>query len=377
MKKTIVFISLFSLLAISCSEQKKEDQLKADLKSKMEKFEKLRKEITDLKVEIAKSDTTHTDFGKPVRISVLQQKQFQHSIDIQGRVDADESVTVSPTMPGLVKSVYVHAGDRVRAGQILAQIDADALTQQLGALKIQRDLLKDVYNRQKNLWDQKIGTEMQFLQSKTQYDAVEKQISAMEQQIGMASLKAPMDGIVDAVNMKVGEIGAAGISSIVVVNTSKLRVKGEVAEGYVSKVQNGNPVNLFFPDANKTIETKITYSGRIINKVNRTFNIEVVLSPNETDIVPNMIAVVKITDYTNDSAIVIPLSAIQQTTDGKTFVYVAAKNKDGKLIAAKRDVTYEKTYNGAAEINTGLVAGDQLITDGNADLNSGDFISAK
>ncbi|HET6991564.1 MAG TPA: biotin/lipoyl-binding protein, partial [Bacteroidia bacterium] len=136
MKKTIAFISIFSLLAVSCSEQSKKDKLK----SKMEDFEKLRKEITDLKIEIAKSDTSHTDFGKPVRISVLQTKPFQHSIDIQGRVDADESVSVGPTMPGLVKSVLVSPGDKVRSGQILAQIDADAMTQQLAALKIQRDL---------------------------------------------------------------------------------------------------------------------------------------------------------------------------------------------------------------------------------------------
>ncbi len=377
MKKTIAFISIFSFLAFSCSQQSKEEKLKANLKTKMEAFEKLRKEITDLKVELAKSDTTHSDFGKPVRISVVQTKSFQHSIDIQGRVDADESVSVGPTMPGLVKSVLVHAGDKVQAGQILAQIDAAALTQQLGALKIQRDLLKDVFNRQKNLWDQKIGTEIQYLQSKTQYDAVEKQISAMEDQISMSNLKAPMDGIVDAVNMKVGEIGAAGISSIVIVNTSKLRVKGEVAEAYVAKVQNGNDVNLYFPDANKNLQSKITYSGRIINKVNRTFNIEVVLPPNEPNVVPNMIAVVKITDYTNDSAIVVPLSAIQQTSDGKTFVYIALKNKNGKMAATRRDITFEKTYNGAAEINTGLAVGDQLITDGNADLNSGDLISVK
>ncbi|HET6991123.1 MAG TPA: efflux RND transporter periplasmic adaptor subunit, partial [Bacteroidia bacterium] len=212
---------------------------------------------------------------------------------------------------------------------------------------------------------------------KTQYDALEKQVSSMEEQISMASLKAPMDGVVDAVNMKAGEIGAAGISSIVIVNTSKLRVKGEVAEAYVSKVKTGNPVSLYFPDADKTIDTKLSYSGQIINKVNRTFNIEVVLPPNSADIVPNMISVVKINDYTNDSAIVVPLSAIQQTSDGKTFVYIAIKNKDGKLMAEKRDITYEKTYNGAAEINTGLAAGDQLITDGNADLNPGDLISAK
>jgi membrane fusion protein (multidrug efflux system) len=375
MKKTLVLFSILSLFAAACGgEKKKEDQLK----EKMAEFEKLRKEIYDLKIEIAKGDSTHSDLGKPVRITTLAISPFTHSIDIQGRVDADETVSVGPQMPGLVKSVYVQAGDKVRAGQVLATLDADAMSQQLAGLKIQRDLAKDVYERQKSLWDQKIGTELQLLQSKTQYDALEKQINAMQEQIGMASLKAPMDGVVDAVNIKAGEMASPGFSNIVVVNTSKLRVKAEVAEGYVSKVQNGNPVTLYFPDANKTVESHITYSGRMINKLNRTFNVEAILPANEKDIVPNMISVIKITDYTNDSALVIPLSAVQQTADGKTFVYVAV-NKSGKMIAEKRSVTYKMTYNGLAEVEPGqgLNAGDKLITDGTADLNPGDAVSAK
>jgi membrane fusion protein (multidrug efflux system) len=375
MKKTLVLFSILSLFAAACGgEKKKEDQLK----EKMAEFEKLRKEIYDLKIEIAKGDSTHSDLGKPVRITTLAISPFTHSIDIQGRVDADETVSVGPQMPGLVKNVYVQAGDKVRAGQVLATLDADAMSQQLAGLKIQRDLAKDVYERQKSLWDQKIGTELQLLQSKTQYDALEKQINAMQEQIGMASLKAPMDGVVDAVNIKAGEMASPGFSNIVVVNTSKLRVKAEVAEGYVSKVQNGNPVTLYFPDANKTVESHITYSGRMINKLNRTFNVEAMLPANEKDIVPNMISVIKITDYINDSAIVIPLSAVQQTADGKTFVYVAV-NKSGKMVAEKRSVTYKMTYNGLAEIKPGegLNAGDKLITDGTADLNPGDAVSAK
>jgi RND family efflux transporter MFP subunit len=376
MKKTIALFSILSFIAISCgSEQRKEDKLK----EKMAEFEKLRKEIYDLKIEIAKGDSTHSDLGKPVRIATLVISSFKHSIDIQGRVDADETVSVGPQMPGLVKNVYVQAGDKVHAGQVLATLDADAMSQQLAGLKIQRDMAKDVYDRQKSLWDQKIGTEMQYLQAKTQYESIEKQINAMQEQVGMANLKAPIDGVIDAVNIKAGEMAAPGFANIIVVNTSKLRVKGEVAEGYVSKVQNGNPVVLYFPDANKTVDSKITYSGRMINKLNRTFNVEVLLPPNEKDIVPNMISVIKINDYTNDSAIVIPLSAIQQSSDGKTFVYVAVKDKAGKMTAEKRFVTYTMTYEGFAEImpGQGLSTGDQLITDGNADLNPGDAVSVK
>lgn len=376
MKKTLALFGIISLFAAACGG---EESKEAKLKAKMAEFETLRKEIYDLKIEIAKGDTTKSDLGKPVRISTLRISSFKHSIDIQGRVEADETVSVGPQMPGLVKNVYVHAGDNVRAGQVLATLDADAMSSQLAALKIQRDLAKDVADRTKNLWDQKIGTEMQYLQSKTQYEALEKQVSAMQQQIGMASLKAPIDGVVDAVNIKAGEMAAPGYSNIIVVNTSKLRVKGEVAEGYVSKVKNGNPVSLYFPDANKTVESKITYSGRMINNLNRTFSVEVALPSREEGIVPNMISVIKINDYSNDSALVVPLSAIQQTSDGKTFVYVAVKDKAGKMIAEKRAVSYEMTYNGFAEIKPGqgLSSGDQLITDGSADLNPGDAVSAK
>lgn len=377
MKKSIVLISLTALITFSCNKQKEGDNLKENLKSKIEEFEKLRKEITEIKIEIAKNDPAQMDRGKAVAIVALGLSSFNHSIDIQGKVEADESITISPTFPGLVTTVFVTAGDRVKAGQVLAQIDISPMKQQLEALKLQRDLLEDIYNRQKKLWDLKIGTEIQFLQSKTQYEATEKQVTGLQLQISMASLKAPMDGVVDAVHMKAGEIAVAGFSSIVVVNTSKLRVKAEVSEGYVTKVRNGNAVTLVFPDANKTLNSKISYAGRIINNLNRTFNVEVALASNEPDVVPNMIVIVKINDYTNDSAIVIPMSAIQQNSEGKTFVFIADKNKDGKLIAKKQSVSYTNSYNGLVEISAGLNSGSQLITDGNSDLNEGDIVSAK
>jgi multidrug efflux pump subunit AcrA (membrane-fusion protein) len=152
-------------------------------------------------------------------------------------------------------------------------------------------------------------------------------------------------------------------------------VKAQVAEGYVSKVRTGNAVSVQLPDAdNKVINTKITYSGKMINNMNRTFNVEVALAPNEPNVVPNMVAVLKINDYRNDSAIVAPLSIIQQSADGKNFVYVAVQ-KDKNLVAEKREVSYTWTYNGMAEITSGLQPGDQLITDGSKDLNPGDVIA--
>ena len=370
MKNVITLLFAAMILASCGGAAKKEDQLKA----KKAEFEKLRNEIAQLELEIAKTDGANAVSGKPVKLQTLAISSFEHSIDIQGHVDAEESVSVGPQMPGLVKRVYVHAGDKVAAGQILAELDADAMTQQLASLKIQRDLAKQVYDRQTNLWNQKIGSEIQYLQTKTQYEAIEKQVAALQEQIDMAKIKAPIAGVIDAVNIKAGEMASPGFSNITVVNTSMLRVKGEVAEGYVTKVKTGSKVSVTLPDANKTIDTKITYAGRIINNMNRTFNVEVALTPNEADVVPNMIAVMKISDYKNDSALVVPLSIIQQSTNGTNYVFVAV-TKDKNVVAEKRDITYSWTYNGMAEITGGLRAGDQLIIEGANELNPGDVIA--
>lgn len=371
MKKVLILFTATALLA-SCggSEASKKDQLKA----KQEEMEKLRKEIAQLELDIAKEEGGTTTAGKPVKLQTLGLSSFEHSIDIQGKVDAEESVSVGPQMPGLIKRVYVHAGDKVSAGQVLAEVDADAMTQQLAALKTQRDMAKTVFDRQKNLWDQKIGTEVQYLTAKAQYEAMNSQVSAMQEQIDMAKIKAPIGGVVDAVNLKAGEMASPGFSNIVIVNTDKLRVKGEVAEAYVAKVKTGSPVNIYLPDANKTIASKITYASRMINNINRTFNVEVAMNPNEEDVVPNMIAVMKISDYKNDSAIVIPLSIIQQNANGTNYVYVAVK-KGSDLVAEQRTVTYTWTYDGQAEITSGLQVGDQVIIEGANELNAGDIVA--
>jgi RND family efflux transporter MFP subunit len=378
MKKLITLVAVAVFFAACGGEPaNKKEQLEADIKAKKEEMEKLRKEITDLEAELAKSDTTNGIQGKPVKMLVLAPGSFEHSIDIQGRVDANESVSVGPQMPGLVKRVYVNAGDKVSAGQVLAEIDADAMTQQLASLKTQRDLSKQVYDRQKNLWDQKIGTEIQFLQTKAQYEAIESQVNAVQEQIEMSKVKAPISGVVDAVNMKAGELASPGFSNIVLVNTNNLRVKGEVAESYISKVKTGSAVNVFLPDAGvsgKTINTKVTYAGKMINNVNRTFNVEVALAPNEEDVAPNMVAVLKISDYKNDSAIVIPLAIIQQNANGTNYVYVGVQ-KGTDLVAEKREVAYTWTYNGMAEITSGLKTGDQIVLEGASDLNPGDVLA--
>lgn len=376
MKKLITLLAAAVIFA-SCGGGEatgKKEELQAKLDAKKAELEAIRKEIADIELEMAQLNDSNQVSGKPVRLVALALDTFEHSIDIQGHVDAQESVSVGPQMPGLVKRVYVSAGDKVSAGQLLAEVDADAMVQQLASLKTQRDLSKQVYDRQKNLWDQKIGTELQYLQTKAQYEAIESQVKAVQEQIDMAKIKAPIAGVVDAVNIKAGELASPGFSNIVLVNTSSLRVKAEVAESYVTKVKTGSAVSIQLPDAGRTINTKVTYAGKMINPMNRTFNVEVQLAPNEENVAPNMIAVLKISDYSNDSALTAPLAIIQQNATGANYVFVAVQ-KGESMVAEKRTVTYSWTYNGMAEITSGLKVGDQLIVEGASELNEGDIVA--
>ncbi len=378
MKKVIFALFISGILA-SCGggSGNELEKIKTEIVSKKSEIEKLKKELAELEAKEGKLSGAGAASGKPVKLITLANDTFNHSIDIQGRIDAEESVAVGPQMPGLVKQVLVNAGDVVSPGQVLATLDDDIYEQGLKELQVQLDFARTVFDKQKSLWDQKIGSEIQFLQAKNNVEALEKRKSTLTEQLDMTRIKAPMAGTVDAVSLKAGEMASPGFSTISIVNVSKLRAKAEVAESYIAKVKTGAPVQVYLQDANKTIDATISYSGRIINKLNRTFNVEVAIKSGEADVLPNMIAVLKINDYKNEQAIVCPLSTILKSAEGTSFVYVAEKDSKGKLTAQKREVSYERTYNGQAEILSGLKAGDMLISEGFAELNPGDEVQGK
>jgi len=251
-------------------------------------------------------------------------------------------------------------------------MDDKALRQQADAMRSQRDMAVTLYNRQKNLWDQKIGSEVQYIQAKTQKETAEKQYSALQEQWEMTRLKAPFNGTVDEVNIKVGSSVSPAFPAIRVVNLSNLKVRGEIAESFISQVKEGNEVILFFPDDKKEVKTKLTYSGQAINRLNRTFNVEVKLDAKDGNFHPNQVCVLKIADYSSAAAFVVPVGAVQKSSEGE-FVYVTA-NEKGNLVAKRKQVEPGITYNGMTEIKSGLAAGDQVITLGYQNVIEGDAI---
>jgi len=370
--KTIKFsitALLIALAVISCQQDKK---------AELEKLKKQQSEISDKikKLEIELGEPKE-DLSKIPSVAVLDvtAAEFKHYIEVQGRLDGEENVDVQPEgAGGTVQSILVQTGQYVSKGQVLAKLKDAALQEQLKAMESNYALVKENFDRQQRLWDQKIGSEMQYLQAKTNKESLEGQIAAMKEQINMNSIKSPINGTVEEINIKVGQIASPQlpIPAFRVVNFNTIKVKAEVAEAYSQKVSLGDPVNVIFPDLNRDIETKITAVSRYINPTNRTFVVEVRLDPSKDGFKANMIAVLKINDYKSEKAISVPVKYIQTDPSGD-FVYIA-KSKDDKFFAQKSFIKQGQSYNGIVEITEGLNAGDKLITSGYLDIEEGEAI---
>jgi membrane fusion protein, multidrug efflux system len=372
MKKTIGILAL-SFLLFSCGEKTNEqkiEELKTQLAEKQNASADIKAEIEKIQKEIATLGGTAVEKGVPVEVMKITPSPFRNYLEVMGRVDAEENVTLSSEIPGTVSKIYVKAGDVVSRGQMLAETDNKALQQSIADLKTNMELVNTLYEKQKSLWDQKIGTEVQFLQIKNQKESLEKKLGAAEEQLKMTKIISPIDGTVDAVDIKVGSAIAPGLPAIRVLNMNKLKIKAEVAEKFAPKIKTGNDVRVVIPDMNDSVDTKVSYASRAINTLNRTFTVEVNLD-NKKEYHPNMFARLKIITYTSPGNVVaIPMKLIQR--DG-TNSYVMIMNGDK---AEKRIVTIGQTYNGLAEITEGLRGDETVISNGHMGLPEGEKVYA-
>ncbi len=371
MKKIFVSI-VIAAFAISCGKSTLE-QKKAELEKLKTELGATKDKMAKVEDEIAKLDTTKKeDKSKLIGVTEMAPQYFTHYIEIQGKVQGDEDVNLSSESMGNITAVLVKAGDHVTTGQVLATLDDKMVKQGMAEVQSQLDLAKDLYNKQKNLWDQKIGSEVQYLTAKTNKESLEKRMGTMQQQYDMTRIKSPINGTVDNVGIKIGQSVAPGMPCFRVVNLELLKVQGEVAESYISKVNNGDSVKIFFPDLNKEISTKVNYAGKAISSLNRTFNVEVRLDSKTGEFHPNMIAILKIADYANNNTFVVPVGAVMKGMDGE-YVFVAS-NVNGKTVSKRKAITLGMVYNGNAEIKSGLDKGDKVVTTGYQNLVEGDEI---
>ncbi|MBP7810175.1 MAG: efflux RND transporter periplasmic adaptor subunit [Bacteroidia bacterium] len=367
-KFVLLSASIPALFLASCGGGDETNNLEA-LKQKQAE---LKTELANLATQISKLEGDSANKFILVDAAPIAPQFFKTYINVQGRVDADENVALSAEMPGTITKINVKAGDEVRKGQVLAETDARAIQQSISDLQTNADLVNQLYEKQKSLWDQKIGTEVQFLQAKTQKESMEKKAAMLQEQLRMSKIISPIDGTVDAVDIKLGQLTAPGMPAIRVINFSNLKVKADLAESYASKVHKGDEVIIKFPDSKDTITSKISYSARAISALHRTFGVEIYLD-SKKEFHPNQIAILSINDYKSEKPVMsVALNYIQKDLKGQAYVLVADGNK-----AAKRNVTLGKEYNGTVEITSGLSETDLLITSGYDGLNEGDAIKVK
>ena len=366
--KKLIYLSLILGLIVSCSSGDKKSELEK-LKSQSaqlnDQIKKLEEEIT------LENGGTKTSNAKIIDVIVkpIELESFKHYIDVQGVVEGDENITISGKMAGTVDNIFVNEGDAVRKGQILAELDNLVLKESIEELKTSLGFTTQVYEKQKNLWDQKIGSEMQYLSAKNNKESLEKKLSTLYEQMELSKIKSPINGVVDAVEIKLGQSLMPGMPAIRVVNLNRLKVKADIAETYASKVKKGNDVVIYFPDLDKEVTSKIVYTAKVINNLTRTFSVEADLDIHNQDYRPNMIAILKVVDYQKESSVIVPLNYIQSSGTSK-YVYVVG-SKNGNKIATKRDITVGQNYNGRVEVLSGLGQEDLLITSGYNDLTEG------
>jgi len=350
----------------------------AEKKAQLEKLKVQQKEINDkvtsLEEELIKLDPSlKKENKKLVAVTALEPGSFTHYIDLQGRVDANNIAYVAPRgQGGLVKAVYVKQGQYVNKGQLLLKLDDAIAQKQIDQLNTQLAYAKDLLQRQQNLWDQKIGTEVQLLNAKNNVVNIEKQLATAKEQLSFSNVYAEMSGVAETVNIKVGEAFMGG-QQIRIVNTNDLKLMVQVPENYMEAVSVGTPVVITLPEANnKTINTKVSVAGKLIDPNSRSFYVEAKL-PADKSLRPNQIALVQLQDYTAKNVISVPVGTLQNDDKGK-FV-MAAVEENGKLVARKKPVTIGELYGDKVEIKEGLKTGDQIISDGFQGLYDGQTIT--
>lgn len=297
---------------------------------------------------------------------------FNHYVELQGNVSTKQNLVIFPEYSGILSRVYVKEGQKVVKGQQLAKIDDGGLGQQLAQLQIQADLAKTTFERQERLWKQKIGSEIQYLQAKSTYEAQQKAVSQLQQQIGKTVVRAPFSGTIDDVITEQGSVVAPGQSQLFrIVNLRDMYIETDVPERYISNVVPGKSVQVQFPILGKSMDAKVRQAGNFINPANRTFKIEVAIDNKEADIKPNLTAKLRINDYTNEKALLIPQSIISENAEGQQYVYTVTDKAENKAKAKRVIIETGKTQGDYIEVLSGLENGNEIIDEGARSVKEG------
>ncbi len=380
--KKLLYILTFGILLSSCGgdgEQTVGDLIEqGDLESLRAKKSELGEKQRAIEKELVMLDSiiaVKSGEEKLPLITTLTAKgeKFDHYLELQGAVETKKNVLIYPEMAGTLRRVYVEKGQRVSKGQLLASIDDGGMTSQVSQLKTQAELAKTTYERQKRLWEQKIGSEIQFLQAKSNYEATENAVKQAQSQLGKSTMRAPFSGIIDDVIKDQGTVVSPGPGAEVfrIVNLSDMYITVDVPENNLGGITKGKEAKVYFPVLGDTVVSKIRQTGNFINPSNRAFSVEIPVPNVKGTIKPNLSARVSLNDYSSENAILVPQGIISENADGEQYVYVAIEPNDDKAVAKRRIITTGKTQGSKVEVLSGVNVGDLLIKEGARTVKEG------
>jgi RND family efflux transporter MFP subunit len=375
MTTKILPLIIASALVVSCSDKQNNQTVDQLIASKNNKELQAKKAL--IQADLAKIDAALATLNvkkEEALVSVLTLKDtlFNHYLDIQGNVNTKENILIQPEMPGTLVMLNAKAGQHVSKGQILARVDDGGSSQQVASLETQYQLAKTTFERQKNLWNQKIGSEIQYLQAQTQMLSLQRSVAQAKAMLAKTVIRAPFSGTIDEVFVERGQVVSAGAQGLMrIVNLNNMYVSTSIPESYIGKLKVGTQVDVFLTSLNKNYKGKVRQVGNFINPNNRSFGIEVSIPNPENLLRPNQVAKLKVIDYSSKNAIVVPTNVIQEDGDGNKFVFVAI-NSNGKTATAKKViVTVGRSSDNVTEILTGLSANDILVTEGVNTISEG------
>jgi RND family efflux transporter MFP subunit len=370
MKKIIIYSALIAFL-VSCNAT---TDKKAELEKLKSQREQLNAQILKLEAEVNPDGTKSDVKAASVKVTPAAECVFNHYIQVQGTVDGDQNIAVSPQMAGIVTAVYVTEGSVVKKGQVMADLDDLVMKQSLEEVNTQLILATSMFEKQSALWEKKIGSEVQYLQAKAGKESLEQRMNTIKEQLKMAKIVSPISGTVESVPLRVGQMASPGLptSTIRVINMNVAKISADVSESYATRIKDGNTALASFPDLGKDIETKLNFTSRFIDPTNRTFKVECKISSKDLPLRANMIAYIKIKDYTNEKTFCLPVNQVQSNQDGK-FIYIA-KPSGTDWVTEKRTIKTGMDYNGTIEVLEGIAAGEKIITSGYQSLNEGDKV---
>ena len=367
---------LFALIIFSCEQTDEIETKKGELTEAKEQLFTLKSKISKLERELVELGVVEVNTHLTLVSTItIDKKPFYHQVDIRGAVQSRNNVLISAETPAAVQNILVSEGQQVRKGQLLITQDGEVLGRTIKELESSLELATTMHERQKKLWEQNIGTEVQYLEMKNRKESLELKLATTRSQLNKTRIKAPFNGVVDMIDVRVGEMAQPGMPIIRLVSMSNMYIKADVSESFIGKFRRGQEVKVHFPSTDYTIHSKISSIGQVINPNNRTFEIEIIIPANGAKVKPNMITVLTLADYVNENAMVVPTNIIQSDRMGK-YAFVV-EEIEGNSVVRRVDIEPGITYGIETEIKQGLSGGETLVLKGGIGLTEGGIVEVK